>query len=389
MTASTEPQPSHSRGLDALRGIAAVLVVLGHSRDSLFSARDLDQSASGVFRLLLVPTSFAQEAVAVFFVISGYLVGGQVLRQAREDRFRWGDYLAKRLSRLWIVLLPGLVLTAVIDSIAIRVDAGAVDAVGPQPILGLDAAACNALFLMPTRCATYGTNTSLWSLAYEFWFYVAFAGATTAWYAMVNRRTARFGLALVPLAISVLAFGVELLWLFPAWLVGVLVAEARARCAGGHRPAGRRTARRAMMAWLGSVALLLGISLASSATSPAAYITYPLVALGSVPIVWMCLDSSHGKPRRWVSIGSWVGGWSYSMYVFHRPIVVLGVVISRDWWDVSQPLTTVAVYVLAVVAIALTYPLYWLTERHTGVVRAFALRWFGSRGSRMSLTRGR
>ncbi|WP_246625498.1 acyltransferase family protein [Modestobacter italicus] len=378
MTAATEQRLSHSRGLDVVRGVAAVLVVLGHSRDSLFSARDLDQSASGVFRLLLIPTSFAQEAVAVFFVISGYLVGGQVLRQAREGRFHWGDYLAKRLSRLWTVLLPGLLLTLAVDSVSIGLDAVTVDAVGPDPSRDVGAAACNAVFLMPTRCESFGTNTSLWSLAYEFWFYVAFAAATTAWFAVVERRPLRLGAALLLFGAVVVIFGIEVLWLFPAWLVGVGVAGARLRLGADSRFEGW-LARRAVLAWAASASLLFVVALGSNLVQPTSYVGYPSVAIASVPLLWLCLGAGGERPRRWVSVGEWVGGWSYSMYVFHRPLVVLAVVISRDWWNGSQAFTTGAVYVLAVMVIALTYPLYWLTERHTWVIRNLALRCLGSR----------
>jgi peptidoglycan/LPS O-acetylase OafA/YrhL len=89
---------SGNRGLDVVRGAAAILVVLGHSRELLFTAQGLPVSGKGGFeKLLLAPTSLAQESVAVFFVLSGYLVGGQVVRQVRANRFSWPVYLANRL----------------------------------------------------------------------------------------------------------------------------------------------------------------------------------------------------------------------------------------------------------------------------------------------------
>jgi len=108
---NTFSSPS-ARLLDVVRGVAALLVVLGHSRDISARVSGLNHTGDSFFEMvLLVPSSFAVEAVAVFFVLSGYLVGGQVIRQNREGRFCWGEFLIKRLSRLWAGLIPGLFIT--------------------------------------------------------------------------------------------------------------------------------------------------------------------------------------------------------------------------------------------------------------------------------------
>ena len=93
---------SVNRSLEVLRGVAAVLVVLSHAR--LYPYMEAGLSISGrstVEKLLLAPTSFGREAVATFFVLSGYLVGGQVLRQVRQQRFDPAVFLIKRLTRFW------------------------------------------------------------------------------------------------------------------------------------------------------------------------------------------------------------------------------------------------------------------------------------------------
>ena len=66
-------------------------------------------------------TGLGHQAVMVFFVLSGFLVGGHVYTAVAEGRWSWPDYLIKRLTRLWIVLLPALVLTAIWDRIGITV----------------------------------------------------------------------------------------------------------------------------------------------------------------------------------------------------------------------------------------------------------------------------
>ena len=53
--------------------------------------------------------------VIVFFVLSGYLVGGSVLRSVRTGSWSWRAYLLARLSRLYVVLLPALLLGGALD----------------------------------------------------------------------------------------------------------------------------------------------------------------------------------------------------------------------------------------------------------------------------------
>ena len=57
------------------------------------------------------------QAVMVFFVLSGYFISSTVLRSINENRWSWSDYLIKRVTRLWIVLIPALVLTYIVAKI--------------------------------------------------------------------------------------------------------------------------------------------------------------------------------------------------------------------------------------------------------------------------------
>lgn len=60
-------------------------------------------------------SGLGQQWVIVFFVLSGYLVGGSVLRSMALDRWSWRGYLLNRMTRLYTVRVPALVLGAVLD----------------------------------------------------------------------------------------------------------------------------------------------------------------------------------------------------------------------------------------------------------------------------------
>ena len=177
---------SQSRFLDFVRWFAATLVVIEHVRSLLIVDYGSLQS-SGVFaKAFYFFTGFGHESVVVFFVISGFLVGGKVLDDWHKDRFQWNRYLCDRISRLYSVLIVALLLGTVIDTtgstwfsatgmydgdraeqIAVLTTESA-NRVHPTVFVG------NLVMLQNIYVPTYGSNGPLWSLAHEWWYYLLF-----------------------------------------------------------------------------------------------------------------------------------------------------------------------------------------------------------------------
>ena len=168
--------------LDLARGLAALAVCTGHLRAAIFV--DYGQlEASSIFqKMFYAMTSLGHEAVMIFFVLSGYLVGGSVLKQ--KDKFEWLKYAVTRLTRLWVVLIPALMLTLVIDQVIQtyqpEVFTGAYSelwASGPSsegfsrdPLVLIG----NLLFQQTVFVPVFVTNSPVWSLANEFYYYCLF-----------------------------------------------------------------------------------------------------------------------------------------------------------------------------------------------------------------------
>ncbi len=171
--------------LDLIRGVAALLVMLGHLRAFLF----IDYADAGVahplWKAFYLATGLGHQAVMVFFVLSGYFVGGSVLSAFVQQRFSWQRYAVARLSRLWTVLVPTLILTLALDSLGSRLVGEAYSglyanvfcsgpssetpaSLGPLTFLG------NLFFVQTIEVPVYGSNGPLWSLANEFWYYALF-----------------------------------------------------------------------------------------------------------------------------------------------------------------------------------------------------------------------
>src|ERR1700677_3754798 len=99
--------------LDILRALASFFVVLSHARACFL--KDYQPGMSNLLKPLYFISSFGHESVIIFFVLSGCVVGRIVLRGMQTDSWAWRDYLFDRLTRLWIVLIPALCLTALFD----------------------------------------------------------------------------------------------------------------------------------------------------------------------------------------------------------------------------------------------------------------------------------
>src|ERR1700722_19961142 len=103
---------SHSPFLDLIRATAALLVLFGHTRNWFFSNIGAVEHPSILLKLFWLLTVLEHEAVVLFFVLSGFLIGGAVLNSMRKGSFDLGSYLIARFSRIYIVYIPALIVTA-------------------------------------------------------------------------------------------------------------------------------------------------------------------------------------------------------------------------------------------------------------------------------------
>ena len=145
--------------LEAARGFAATYVCVGH----LVLAKPSLGTLAYAFK-------FGQEAVMVFFVLSGFVIYWASSKpNAPHEPF--SRYFAKRFARIYSVWFLALLATFVMASIS----AQRIVLESPARLLG------NALMLQDfdggkpsVICGAVYGNTPLWSLHYEWWFYMAF-----------------------------------------------------------------------------------------------------------------------------------------------------------------------------------------------------------------------
>ena len=112
----------------------------------------------------------------IFFVLSGFLISNSIKNALERDIWNWKLYAINRLCRLWIVLLPCLILTLFWDQLTQHLTStvfysgsrfGELN-IGPYPEQydsGLQAFFLNLFHMQSMLGPTYGSNTPLWSLA--------------------------------------------------------------------------------------------------------------------------------------------------------------------------------------------------------------------------------
>jgi peptidoglycan/LPS O-acetylase OafA/YrhL len=345
---------SHDMYLDWLRGTAALLVFAAHVRGRYFVKwSDLDAaSQTHLNYALFFLTRLGREAVMVFFVLSGFLVGGQAAASLREHRYSFGRYMIARIARLYTVLLPALVLTAVFDSLH-----------SAETVIddGWRALLINVLFLQGIFGSAYGSNGPLWSLAYEWWFYVLFGLGLL----LIQRSSHRWStFAWLSLAVIIPILWLrsnDILLLFPLWLFG---AAARFIPAAEFSPA--PYGRRLCYALAGS-ALFFGAVVFSNVRRDT--LADYLLAIATVTVVIL---AKNLRPIRasWFCFGKTLAAFSFTLYAVHYPLNLLiqGLLVPRrlghagftEWLGLMG---------MGLAECAVGYLLYLLFERHTPAVR--------------------
>ncbi|WP_028310237.1 acyltransferase family protein [Derxia gummosa] len=366
----TEPL-SHQLAL--MRALAAMVVVVHHAGLMLFGPLDL-ASMSGLnawYEKLLWLTAIAgQGGVMLFFVLSGYLVGGPTAVFIARGQFRWGDYFASRASRILPVAWASVVLSLVV--------AGIITAAGlPDPVAAREdffwgmrlEETFDPLRILAALTLTHSlftellpTNTSLWTLANEWWYYLCFPCIALA----ITQRRLRWALlALLMLGLMYKSRQhIGFIHRFVVWMGGVAIYLVTLRL----RSMDRAAARRLVLSLLGAMAIALVIvQFTTQGFRRGDY------SVGLLTMAWLLGASGiRWKLPDLLRVPAFlIGAVSYSIYCFHMPVMLL-VIALAGWGEHFFTFDGAGLLAFAtVLGISLLASIggWWLTERHTSRVR--------------------
>lgn len=365
--------PVASAHLDAIRALAAWAVMWGHVRSDFFVDFEHVRAKGLAVKVLYFSTGFGHQAVIVFFVLSGFLISSSVLHGYASGRWSWRDYAINRLSRLYAVLIPGLLFGLVLDRLGSTVFSAS--GLYSHPLDGFGSAIAqdqitvgvfvgNLFFLQTILCPTFGSNGPLWSLANEFWYYVLFPVvlfAAVGW----MKHSVRRAVPLTVLAVATVVFlGRDKLVGFSIWMAGCGLVLAYSRFQKEPKP---WLTPYAAISSLALVGCLMGSRLGRPVflgTDLSVGIAFSLFLFG---VLQVGLGKGLGLYRR---SAHFLARFSYSLYVLHFPFLYF----LRAWMapiERWQPNGSHLVYGAAAGAAAVIFA--WLvstfTESRTSMLR--------------------
>jgi peptidoglycan/LPS O-acetylase OafA/YrhL len=377
--------PRLSSFLDAARWIAATLVVVSHVRLLFLAYKGSVQHLTAPIKALYAVANVGHEAVVVFFVISGFLVGGLSIRKIREGRFSLGEYTAARFSRIYVVLVPALIVGGLLDVIGLHWSnaSGLYTTISPlgdgslnfkgsiADHLNFPTFVGNLLMLETIVTERFGSNGPLWSLVYEWWYYVLFGAVAVALTA--HRQSARIAAGALGLIGLFLLPPVIVLW----GLIWVLGAAAAIYVASPlPKPP----------IWLGILAMTVSagvyrhmhsVELTMGEHSWHAFLSDLSITIGFCILTMSCARAGKALPG--ARFHRWAADFSYSTYLVHFPFVLCVGTLTATFFGVplaGQPTARSVAVAGAVLMLALTYAYVFslVTEVHTPKVRTLLQR---------------
>ncbi|MDR7184873.1 peptidoglycan/LPS O-acetylase OafA/YrhL [Microbacterium trichothecenolyticum] len=347
-TAPTLTPPARFAGLDGMRAIAVLLVVVYH-----------------LFPPALLPGGFV--GVDVFFVISGFLITSLLLReQLSTGRVALGRFWQRRARRL----LPALAVVVVVCSALAWIVGGDVLVDLDDQVLGAATFSYNWVSVAGGggyfAAATPELFRNFWSLAVEEQFYVLWP-LIFPLFLLLPRTWARSAAAFVLAAASAVWMGVAvsgggdvtrayfgtdthafglLLGVGLAFLLAPLPSLQWAQ----SRAARDLTGTAGALALGGLVVLAMVPQSSSIATFPGALLAASL--LGAVAIVAGVWPGSWFGRAIDVRPMRWIGDRSYGIYLWHWPLLVLAVAVFAPDATVASAPVWIGLGVLAATAAA-------------------------------------
>lgn len=220
----------HSILISLLRGLAAIAVAAAHLRADMYPGLRAITDPPLWFKGLAFFTGFAHHAVLVFFVISGWLVGGSLLdKYGQRDAI--AGYAIDRLTRLWTVLIPTFILTLLFGLGSGVVSTQGID-FSPANDYSVLAFGANLVGLQTVIAPAFGGNFPLWSLANETWYYMLFPLLVVLFQGRSAAPRLACGIVLALLAVTL---PVAIVGYFAVWLLGVAFSRIRIECGAALR----------------------------------------------------------------------------------------------------------------------------------------------------------
>jgi len=351
--------------LNGIRGLAALYVLIGHARWLLWEGyiegyllhpQSYNQ-ASKILVSLLAFFGKGHVAVILFFVLSGFVIHYSIIKR-EKNKLDILDYFKRRFLRIYPPLLFCMLLTLVLDltgkyiyGYSIYFQSTPVPLINENIISNLNwiTAIGNLLMVQGIYTHVWGTNGPLWSLMYEWWFYMLYPcifylykknrylSYAVVWLLFIIASNGLFDNKLASAVFNYLL----------CWSLGALLADV--------------LLERISLHWFIVPLVICLIELCIKGDSPVIIDTltgFVFTALLFALLKFKALFSLH-RVFDWFNL---LGDYSYTLYVIHLPILVMinGIVLNLTGNKMPQNFYIMFISIAFVLAVA--YLVHFFTE---------------------------
>lgn len=365
---------SASLHLDFIRGFASILVLFNHFRNIFFVPYSDVNNQSTLNLLAYSFTGLGHQAVMIFFVLSGFFIANSVIKQVVKNSWSWKDYLISRLTRLYIVLIPALILGFIIDSVGIYFFDYSFFPHDMNERISLEVLVGNLFYLQGFATTSFGTNDPLWSLSYEFWYYLLFPSILLI---LISNIKKFYKIAYLTFVIGCFFFvGKTVSLYFTIWLMGfavlllptvniksVLVKYVLKLIAGILFIISLAISRLGLIsiAFLGDLFVSVTFSI----------LVYSIIHLKTNTIILPKVREVYFK------VSESIANFSFTLYLIHFPILIfLFALMNKFGFNKMQPTLINILYgiIICVFVMLVAYVISLFTERKTNQLRNFVFK---------------
>jgi peptidoglycan/LPS O-acetylase OafA/YrhL len=357
--------------LDALRGIAAFIVLVGHARwllwEGFSSGYLLHESSYAFFEKLSVYFlslfKFGHQAVMFFFLLSGFVIHLKYSKNIAEfgnSTFSFLPYIKNRFKRIYPPLLFALLLTFILDLLGSRLGFLIYQKNTPIDLINNNVnfnhsfinLLGNLLLFANSKVEIWGSNSPMWSLKLEWWIYLVYPIFIYLNSKSINKGFAFvLGLLILSFFISDFSFLNTILKSFLFWFIGTLLADIYTnRIKIKH-------------SYLSMFIVCIPLVL-----------LFPQIAINDFvnDLFWVIgffglLNTLFYLQNKGVKINflrklKWLGDCSYTIYIIHFPILVFFNGLLLYYYE-GLPKSQWFIYLSVIIIVAISYGLHFLIEK--------------------------
>jgi len=350
-----EPLKDNLKALDGLRGLSAIYVLVHHARLALtqpyFNGLSRHPEQYQWYDRIMVYFfslfKFGHEAVIIFFVLSGFLIH---FRYAGAQNifvdFKLSQYLKKRLIRIYPTLIVSFIVCYLTDFIILIVTGDS------YPLSQYSISRFLFNFFLVPESPLWGSNYPVWSLKHEWFFYLMYPLLLWSYH---KQR-------ILPLLLSLglfftYLFGYKIDYIGAAaytisiWLLGAIMAAIY------------KQNKRLFNYIPVLIVFFLAYPLIARINSnyPWLDLCFGLITTGFVALM---IIRNKSMLAMTLSSLSWLGTFSYSLYLLHFPILLLFKALAI-YYAKNKELPYHLWYVTGsiIIIIPFVYLIYYYSER--------------------------